>query len=250
MATLSKYGAISLICIASIVILSGCGGGGGSGSGGRSATAAPAEQPTLNLPGTLIIVGDSIMAGCADSLTQPHADYSMTTAHLVAEPGVRVVNLSRAANTMALADKQRVDGGINFTQGDRRGTAIWIALGASDFIWEVSSLQQYRDHYLSLLSRIDPVPKQKIFCATPLAAGFDYDHRITSEGKSYEDYRQAVRDIAEEGYCTLAETSQWFDSAQIYDECNMPDTLHLGEDGHILYTKHLLETIRADYSAL
>jgi lysophospholipase L1-like esterase len=251
MSTLSKYGTISLICIASIVILGGCGGG--NGSGGHSATAvpteAPIENPTLQLPGTLIIVGNSIMAGCMDSSNQPHADYSMTTAHLIAEQGVRVVNLSRSGNTMALANTQRVDGGINFTQGGERGTAIWITLGGNDFIWGASSLEQYRNHYLTLLSRIDRIAKQTIFCATPLVSGFDYDHRISSEGATYEDYRQVVRDIAEEGQCTLVETSQWFTSTEIYDEYHMPDTLHLSKDGHIHYTNHLLETIRADYSA-
>ena len=231
-------------------MLGGCGGG--SGGGGRSASAAPAEaptdQPTLKLPSTLIIVGDSIMAGCIDSLNQPDADYTMTTAHLVAQQGVRVVNLSRSGNTISIADTQRVDGGINFTQ--TAGTAIWIALGANDFVFGASSLQQYRDHYLTVLSRIDPIPARKIFCATPLISGYDYDHRINSKGATFEDYRQVVRDIAAEGHCTLAETSQWFDSAEIYDECHMPDAVHLGKDGHRDYANNLLEAIRADYSAL
>ena len=99
---------------------------------------------------------------------QQRADYSMTTAHLIAEQGVRLVNLSRSGNTIALANTQRVDGGINFTQGGERGTAIWIALGANDFIFGVSSLEQDRNHYLTVLSRIDRIAKQKISCATPL----------------------------------------------------------------------------------
>ncbi|MCX2979740.1 SGNH/GDSL hydrolase family protein [Halieaceae bacterium IMCC14734] len=250
MSTLSKYVAISFLCITSTVMLGGCGGN--SGISGHSATAAPTaspkENPTLQLPGTLIIVGNSIMAGCMASLHQPYCDYSMTTAHLIAEQGLRVVNLSRSGNTIASANAQRVDGGINFTQGDERGTAIWITLGANDFIWGSSSIEQYRNHYLTLLNRIDRIAKQKIFCATPLMSGFDYDHRTSSEGTTYEDYRQVVRDIAGEGQCTLVETSQWFTSAEIYDEFEMPDTLHLGKDGHIHYAKHLLETIRADYS--
>ena len=166
-AWLSKYGTISLICIVNILMLNGCGGGGSGGDTGRTAVAeAATEQPIKKLPGTLIIVGNSIMAGCTDSLNQPHADYTMTTAHLIAQQGIRVVNLSRPGNTIALADTQRVDGGINFTQGGKSGTAIWIALGGNDFIWELSSLQQFRDHYLTVLSRIKSIPAQK-FSALP-----------------------------------------------------------------------------------
>ena len=252
MATLSKYGTISLICIVNILMLNGCGGGGSGGGRPAVVEAAEAatEQPLEKLPGTLIIVGDSIMAGCFDSLNQPNADYSMTTAHLIAQQGVRVVNLSRNGNAMSHADTQRVDGGINFTHTRYGGTAIWIALGGNDFLFEASSLQQYRDHYLRVLSRINPIPAQKIFCATPLISGLDYEHHITSQGATYEDYRQVVRDIAAEGHCTLVDTSEWFNASEIYDECNMPDRVHLGEDGHIRYSNNLLESIRADYSTL
>jgi lysophospholipase L1-like esterase len=237
----------SLLITLLVSFASSCGGGGG---GGSTVAEAATEQSLEKLPGTLIIVGDSIMAGCINSANQPNADYSMTTAHLVAQQGVRVVNLSRPGNTIALADTQRVDGGISFTQISYGGTAIWIALGGNDFLAEASSLQQYRDRYLTVLSRIKPIPAQKIFCATPLISGLDYDHRITSEGATYEDYRQVVRDIAAEGHCALVDTSQWFDATDVYDDCNMPDTVHLGEDGHTRYSNNLLKEIRGDYSAL
>lgn len=249
-----------IICIFPIMVLSGCGGG---SAGQEVDTVQPLNklsdtvQPLktlpdnveqLNkLPGTLIIVGDSIMAGCKDSIDQPHADYSMTSAHLVASQGVHVVNLSRSGNNMWLADSQRVDGGINFTQGGKRGTAIWITLGVNDFLWEISSLEEFRDRYLKVLSRIETIPAQKIFCATPLMSGHDYQHRTSTEGATLEDYRQIVRDIAAAGHCALVDTSQWFSATEIYDECNMPDTLHLGEDGHRRYTNMLLEEIRDNY---
>ena len=247
--TVCRQTLISLALTAMIVVLEGCGGG-SAGDGDDSAQPGIADSATPNntLPGTVIIVGDSIMAGCADSINQPRPDYTMTTAHLVATQGVRVVNLSRPGNSIATADTQRVDGGINFTQGGQRGTAIWIALGVNDFFGELSNLQQYRDRYLRLLSRIEPVARQKLFCVTPLMSGFDYDHRATTEGSVLEDYRQVVRDIAAAGHCALVDTTHWFEASDIYDDCNMPDTLHLGQDGHLRYTKNLLEQISGDYS--
>ena len=141
-----KQSLIALALTAIIVVLEGCGGGSaGDGDDSAQADVTGSAQPISKLPGTLIIVGDSIMAGCADSINQPRPDYTMTTAHLVATQGVRVVNLSRPGNSIATADTQRVDGGINFTQGGQRGTAIWIALGVNDFFGELSNLQQYRD---------------------------------------------------------------------------------------------------------
>jgi len=83
-----------------------------------------------------------------------------------------------------------------------------------------------------------------------LASGFDYDHRTSTEGATLEDYRLIVRDISAAGHCALVDTSQWFNATDIYDECNMPDTLHLGQDGHIRYSNNLLEEIRDDYSTL
>ena len=242
----------ALICIVIPVLLSGC----GSGSGGGGVEAAqPTEavetvQPADELPRTLIIIGDSIMAGCFDSVDQPNADYSMTTAHLVAQRGVRVVNLSRGGNSMMTAVAQRVDGGVNFTQSNIGGTAIWITLGANDFIWGKTTTKEYRDNYLTVLSRINPLPKQKLFCVTPLISGFDYEHRLNPKGETYEEYRQVVRDIATEGHCNLVDTSLWFSSTDVFDECNMPDSVHLGEEGHKQYSEFLLETIRDDYSNL
>ena len=172
----------------------------------------------------------------------------MTTAHLVAGHGIRVVNLSRPGDSIQSAEKQRVEGGIHFTQGSELGTAIWIALGANDFVWGFSSLEEYRSRYLTVLNRIEPVPGQKIFCVTPLISRFDYSHQRDPEGATLEDYRQIVRSIAGEGYCILVETSEWFDAAEIYDECHMPGSLHLGEDGHIRYTIYLREAIRDVYT--
>ena len=83
-----------------------------------------------------------------------------------------------------------------------------------------------------------------------MISAFDYDHRISSEGATYEDYRQVVRDIAAEGHCALVDTSLWFDATDVYDDCNIPDTVHLGEDGHTRYSNNLLEEIREDYSTL
>lgn len=231
-------------------MLGGCGGGSAGEEAGtvQLPTEPPDTAQSLKaLPGALIIVGDSIMAGCAESINQPSPGYTMTTAHLVAQQGVRVVNLSRSGNSISTAESQRVDGGINFTQGGERGTAIWITLGVNDFLWEISTLEQYRDRYLTVLSRIETTPAQKIFCATPLKTGYDYEHRTNTEGATLEDYRQIVRDIAAAGHCALVDTSQWFNATDIYDECNMPDTLHLGEDGHIRYTSKLLEEIRDAY---
>ena len=247
--TVCRQALIALALTAIIVVIEGCGGGSaGGGDDSAESGAADSAQADNTLPGTLIIVGDSIMAGCVDSINQSRPDYTMTTAHLVATQGVRVVNLSRPGNSILTAYTQRVDGGINFTQGGEGGTAIWIALGVNDFFAELSSLQQFRDRYLKLLDRIDPVAGQKLFCVAPLMAGFDYDHRSTSEGSSLESYRQIVRDIAAEGHCALVDTSQWFDATDVYDECNMPDTLHLGQDGHLRYTQNLLEAISGDYS--
>jgi lysophospholipase L1-like esterase len=242
--------------IASVfILLSGCGGGssGGQSNTAQAANTTPAAPPPITsptsvaLPATLIIVGDSIMAGCIKSATNDHPDYALTTAHLVAQQGIRVVNLSRSGNSMNLADTQRVDGGINFTQSILGGTAIWITLGFNGFYFLLSTLEEYKDRYLRLLSRIEPIAGQKVFCASPLLSGPDIDHKTNSTGAKLEDYRQVIRDIASQGHCTLAETSEWFDAEDIYDECQMPDTVHLGEDGHIKYTAKLLETIRGEY---
>jgi hypothetical protein len=169
---------VSIAASMSLLFLVACGGGSANDtSGNPQIKNEPDETDTAlqlkKLPGTLIIVGDSIMAGCAASIIQPSPDYSMTAAHLVAKQGVRVVNLSRSGNSIMTAEIQRVDGGIRFTQGDKRGTAIWITLGVNDFLWGFSTLKQYRERYLTVLSRIEPVPAQKIFCATPLISSFD-----------------------------------------------------------------------------
>ncbi len=158
---------IAIACLVGVMFVSGCAGG---SAGASEVTAEPLKQ----LPGTLIIVGDSIMAGCADSVDQPRADYTRTTAHLVAQQGLRVVNLSRSGNSMWNAVSQRAEGGINFTQGGKDGTAVWIMLGVNDFAYGLSTLEQYRERYLTFLGRIEPTPAQKIFCVTPLMSGFDY----------------------------------------------------------------------------
>jgi lysophospholipase L1-like esterase len=248
--TLPKHVVIAFFCIVNVAILGGCGDGSVNDEAKTANDEADPAQLLEKLPGALIIVGDSIMAGCAESINQPRPDYTMTTAHLVAQKGVRVVNLSNSGASIWTAETKRVDGGINFTQGGKHGTAIWITLGTNDFIWDMSTLEQYRDRYLTVLSRIEPIPAQKIFCVTPLMSGFDYAHRTNTEGATLEDYRQIVRDIAAAGHCALVDTSQWFNSADISDECHLPDQLHLGEDGHIDYSEYLLEEVRDDYSTL
>ena len=233
-------GVIAVTWLAGVGFLSGCAGG-SAGAGEVSA------EPLKQLPGTLIIVGDSIMAGCADSVDQPRTDYTRTAAHLVARQGVRVVNLSRSGNSMWSAVSQRAEGGINFTQGGKDGTAVWIMLGVNDFAYGLSNLEQYRERYLLFLSRIEPTPAQKIFCVTPLRSGFDLENPDDAERSSLEDYRQVVRDIAGAGHCALVDTSGWFDAADVHDGCSMPDTLHLGAVGHARYAEKLLEQIRGDY---
>lgn len=215
-----------------------------AGTAGASEVSA---EPLKQLPGILIIVGDSIMAGCADSVDQPRADYTRTTAHLVARQGVRVVNLSRSGNSMWNAVSQRAEGGINFTQGGKDGTAVWIMLGVNDFAYRLSTVAQFRERYLTFLGRIEPTPAQKIFCVTPLMSGFDYRQPDAVESASLEDYRQVVRDIAGAGHCALVDTSGWFDAADVHDGCSMPDRVHLGAEGHARYAEKLLERIRGDY---
>ena len=215
-----------------------------AGPAGASEVSA---EPLKQLPGILIIVGDSIMAGCADSVDQPRTDYTRTTAHLVARRGVRVVNLSRSGNSMWSAVSQRAEGGINFTQGGRDGTAVWIMLGVNDFAYRLSTVEQFRERYLTFLGRIEPTPAQKIFCVTPLMSGFDYGQPDAVKSPTLEDYRQVVREIAGAGHCALVDTSGWFDAADVHDGCSMPDTLHLGAEGHARYAEKLLEQIRGDY---
>ncbi len=231
---------IAITCLVGVMFFSGC----AAGPAGASEVSA---EPRKQLPGTLIIVGDSIMAGCAESADDACTDYSRTTAHLVALQGVRVVNLSRSGNSMWTAVSQRAEGGINFTQGGRDGTAVWIMLGVNDFAYGLSTVEQYRQRYLTFLGRIEPNPAQKIFCVTPLMSGFDYRQRDGVEKASLEDYRQVVRDIAGAGHCALVDTSGWFDAADVHDGCTMPDKLHLGADGHARYAQKLLEQIRGDY---
>ncbi len=215
-----------------------------AGPAGASEVSA---EPLKQLPGILIIVGDSIMAGCADSVDQPRTDYTRTTAHLVARRGVRVVNLSRSGNSMWSAVSQRAEGGINFTQGGKDGTAVWIMLGVNDFAYRLSTVEQFRERYLTFLGRIEPTPAQKIFCVTPLMSGFDYGQPDAVRSPTLEDYRLVVRDIAGAGHCALVDTSGWFDAADVHDGCSMPDTLHLGAEGHARYAEKLLEQIRGDY---
>jgi lysophospholipase L1-like esterase len=145
------------------------------------------------------------------------------------------------------AVSQRAEGGINFTQGGKDGTAVWIMLGVNDFAYGLSTVGQFRERYLTFLGRIEPTPAQKIFCVTPLMSGFDYRQPDAVEKASLEDYRQVVRDIAGAGHCALVDTSVWFDAAAVHDGCSMPDTLHLGADGHARYAEKLLEQIRVDY---
>ncbi len=233
---------IAISWLVGVIFLSGCAGG---SAGANEISAEPLKQ----LPGTLIIVGDSIMAGCADSVDQLPADYTRTTAHLVALQGVRVVNLSRSGNSMWNAVSQRAEGGINFTQGGKDGTAVWIMLGVNDFAYGLSTVEQFRERYHTFLGRIEPTPAQKIFCVTPLRSGFDDRQHDSVETATLEDYRQVVRDIAGAGHCVLVDTTGWFDAADVRDGCSMPDTLHLGADGHARYAEKLLEQIREDYSS-
>ncbi len=165
----------------------------------------------------------------------------------MARQGLRVVNLSRSGNSMWNAVSQRAEGGINFTQGGKDGTAVWITLGVNDFAYGLSTAAQFRERYLTFLDRIEPAPAQKIFCVTPLMSGFDDRQHDSVETASLEDYRQVVRDIAGTGHCALVDTSGWFDAADVHDGCSMPDTLHLGPEGHARYAEKLLEQIRADY---
>jgi lysophospholipase L1-like esterase len=240
MLTLIKRVALANTWLVTVILFSGSIGG---SAGESEVTANPLKQ----LPGTLIIVGDSIMAGCADSIDKPPTDYTKTTAHLVALQGVRVVNLSRSGNGIWNAVSQRAEGGINFTQGGKDGTAVWITLGVNDFAYGLSTLEQYRERYLTFLSRIEPSPAQRIFCVTPLKSGFDLKSPEDAERSSLEDYRQVVREVAGAGHCLLVDTAEWFDAAEVNDGCSMPDTLHLGVDGHAHYAKNLLEQIRGDY---
>ena len=240
MLTLMRRVVIANTWLVSLILFSGSTG---ASAGGSEVSAHPLKQ----LPGTLIIVGDSIMAGCADSIDQPPTDYTRTTAHLVALQGVRVVNLSRSGNGIWNAVSQRAEGGINFTQGGKDGTAVWIMLGVNDFAYGLSTLEQYRERYLTFLSRIEPSPAQKIFCVTPLRSGFDLESRDDPGRSSLEDYRQVIREVAGAGHCLLVDTTGWFDAAEINDGCSMPDTLHLGVDGHARYSRNLLEQIRGDY---
>ncbi len=245
-----KRSLCAIICLVSFALLSGCGGG--SSEPKAQAAQQQPQQPgsqQKTLPGTLIILGNSIMAGCAESVDEAHPDYTMTTAHLVAREGLRVINLSRSGNGISQAESLHVEGGIHFTQGDKRGTAIWIALGINDFLWEFATVDQYRDRYLKVLSRIQPIPGQKIFCVTPLMSGIDYRHQTNSEGSTLEGFREVVREIATEGHCTLVDTTDWFTAGEIYDENHVPDTIHLGKEGHRHYSMNLLEAIEGDYSA-
>lgn len=206
-------------------------------------------EPTYNrdLPNHLVIVGDSIMAGSVDGMNIFRSNYRETTAHRMAEVhNIRTTNLSLSGQNMygAMAAND-ITGGINFVTG--KHSAVWIQLGANDFIWGFSSPDQYRARYTALLEGI--VRKSddfQVFCAVPLRASYKFEvEHINPFGYGYEAYRQVVRDIAATGLCTLVETDTWFteEEAEV-GSVWLPDGLHLSGAGHSRYAFYMTLTIR------
>ena len=207
----------------------------------------PAPDFSGELPSHLVIVGDSIMAGATVGMNVFESDYSLTAAHLMADVHkMRVTNLSLSGQNMrgAMVDND-ITGGINYVTG--KDSAVWIELGANDFIWTFSTLDEYRARYTALLDGIKRKSEDfRVYCAVPLRAStkFEDSHR-SQEGYAYEDYRQVVRDLAEEGRCRLVDTYVWFS----YDEAQagsvlMPDGLHLSGDGHSRYAWYMTLTLK------
>lgn len=206
-----------------------------------------AVQHEYVMPEHLVIVGDSIMAGSVDGMNIFRSNYRETTAHRMAEVhNMRTTNLSLSGQNMHGAMVVNdITGGINYATGNN--SAVWVQLGANDFIWGFSSPDQYRARYTALLEGI--VRKSddfQVFCAVPLRASYKFEvEHINPFGYGYEAYRQVVRDIAATGLCTLVETDGWFteEEAEV-GSVWLPDGLHLSGAGHSRYAFYMTLTIR------
>lgn len=188
----------------------------------------------------VIILGDSIMFHSAGG---PHS----TAAHLIArDDNLYVTNLSQSGQTMGSAVEHQLWGMIEFLvrrkQPEKKKTsALVIQLGHNDFFQYGSEL--LKENYTIMLEKVSELHVDT-FCVVPVRARWDSEQHTNQYGAEYEEARNVVREIALSGLCELIETEDWFTDTDVFDGYTMPDGLHFGERGHLVFKNRLMEFLR------
>jgi lysophospholipase L1-like esterase len=204
----------------------------------------------------VIIIGDSIMHGSQEPASNSLFHFNTTTASiLLNENDLSVHNISRGWQTLSSAAANGVGGAVNYLTMNANGkpmysddkntmrTAVVIQLGHNDWYLNQDNQETIRRNYISLLESINRSELVEVFCVVPIGARWDSEHYLNAHDDSYEDTRATVRGVADSGFCTLIETADWFTETDIYDGYCIPDGLHLGDRGHEIYARRLLEAI-------
>lgn len=187
----------------------------------------------------IIIMGDSIMFASKEGPTT-------TTAHRIAQDdGLYVTNLSQSAQTMTNAVNLQLWGMVEFLAGSKNSDkkirkALVIQLAHND--WGRVGLDVLRVNYLVMLNKVSALHVDT-FCVVPVRARWDSEHHTNFEGAEYEDARNTVRELASSGQCELIETEDWFTDTDVFDGYTMPDGLHFGERGHLIFKNRLMEAL-------
>lgn len=232
--------------IATIIIslfLSACGGGSGN-SGFVPVVVAdpipPVSTPTRPIEfDRYVIVGDSIMAGWPASL--------VTASLMLMEEDKLTTNISRSGQTLHNAYEDGVSGAINYLTLNGLGKdniAVVVELAHNDW-FNSFGLNTFFEQYTAFIDEINDEGLQNVyvFCVSPIASRWDFDHRVNNLNESYADVRNAVRRVAATGKCELIETGDWYTESDVFDTSIFLDGLHLGPNGHRIYKDRLMEVL-------
>ena len=189
----------------------------------------------------ITIIGDSIQHASLE--TDHSVNYTTTPAQLFLQDGYAVQNISLGGQTMHAANAYDVSGAVAYTT-PASDSKVVITLGHNDWVWGVSTPAEFAVNYQQLIYKISTSHvtdnNWDIYCVVPTARMGEW---IAINGYYLADFREAVRNVASSGACTLVEADLWFPPQWIADPNLMPDGLHPSPALHAWYYMFLRQAI-------